>query len=91
MTNVSPKDLAAVYLQGWSDSMLRVYSAEYKDIVSYGSVLEKHWYHWNSGDVPSLMINGSNIKLNSITKFGAVSSLFFGCCGRISLAVGPLV
>ena len=28
---------------------------------------------------------------NSIKKFGAVSSLFFGCCDRTSPAVGPLV
>ena len=37
------------------------------------------------------MINGSNLTPNSIKKFGAVSSLFFGCCDRTSPAVGPLV
>ena len=91
MTNVSPKDLAVVYLQGWSASTLRVYSGVYREIVRYGSVLGKHWYRWNSGDVSSYLINGSNLMPNSIKKFGAVLSLFFGCCDRTSPAVGPLV
>ena len=91
MTNVSPKDLAAVYLQGWSDSTLRAYSGAYRDIVRYGSVLGKHWYRWNSGDVSSYLINGSSLTPNSIKKFGAVLSLLFGCCDRASPAVGPLV
>ena len=91
MTNVSPKDLAAVYLQGWSDSTLRVYGAAYKDIVRYGGVIGKHWYRWNSGDVNSYLINGSSLMPNSIKKFGAVMSLLFGCCDRPSPAVGPLV
>ena len=50
-----------------------------------------HWYRWNSGDVSSYLINGSNLTPNSIKKFGAVSSLLFGCCDRTSPAVGPLV
>ena len=91
MTNVSSKDLAAVYLQGWSASTLRAYSGAYREIVRYGSVLGKHWYRWNSGDVSSFLINGSNLTPNSIKKFGAVLSLFFGCCDRSSLAVRPLV
>ena len=91
MTNVRPEDLAAVYLQGWSASTLRVYTAAFKDIVRYGGVFGKHWYRWNSGDVTSYLINGSALTPNSIKKLGAVMSLLFGCCDRPSPAVGPLV
>ena len=63
----------------------------YRDIVRYGSVLGKHWYRWNSGDVSSYLVNGSNLMPNSIKKLGAVLSLLFGCCDRTSPAVGPLV
>ena len=91
MTNVRPEDLSAVYLQGWSASTLRVYTAAFKDIVRYGGVIGRHWYRWNSGDVTSYLINGSALTPNSIKKFGAVMSLLFGCCDRPSPAVGPLV
>ena len=91
MTNVSPRDLAAVYLQGWSESTLRAYSGAYGDIVRYGGVLGQHWYHWGSGKVSSYLINGSNLSPNAIKKFSVVLALLFGCCDRTSLAVGPLV
>ena len=90
MTNVSPSDLAAVYLQGWSKTTLCAYSAAYRDIVRYGGVLGRHWYHWELGEI-SYLINGSNISPNSIKKFSAVLALLFGCCDRTSPANGPLV
>ena len=89
--NISPKNLAAVYLQGWSDNILHAYSGAYRDIVRYGGILGKHWYRWNSGDISSFLINGSNNLPNSIKKFSAVLTLFFGCCDRASPASGPLV
>ena len=66
VTGVSPTNLAAVYLQGWSASMLAVYASAYHDIIRYGEVIGKHWYHWLSGDVSSYLINGSNLTPNSI-------------------------
>ena len=90
-TNVSPKDLAAVYLQGWSENTMHAYSGAYKDIIRYGGVLGKLWYHWNSGDVSSYLITGSNLSPNSIKKFSAVLTLLFSCCDRASPAIGPLV
>ena len=89
VTNVRPEDLAAVYLQGWSASTLRVYTAAFKDIARYGGVFGKHWYRWNSGDVTSYLINGSALTPNSIIKLGAVMSLLFGCCDRPSPGRGP--
>ena len=91
MTNVSPSDLAAVYLQGWFQTTLCVYSAAYRDIVRYGGVLGQHWYRWGSGEVSSYLIKGSNLPPNSIKKFSAVLALLFGCCDRTSPAIGPLV
>ena len=91
MTGVSPSDLAAVYLQGWSKATLAMYSSAYRDIIRYGEVLGRHWYYWGSGEVSSYLINGSNISPNSIKKLCAVLSLLFGCCDRTSPATGPLV
>ena len=46
VTGVSPIDLAAVYLKGWVPATLVAYGSAYQDIVRYGTVLGKHWYHW---------------------------------------------
>ena len=91
VTGVSPSDLAAVYLCGWSPAMLAVYSSAYCDIIRYGEVLGQHWYYWGSGEVSSYLINGSNLSPNSIKKFSVVLALLFGCCDRASPATGPLV
>ena len=91
MTEVSPSDLASVYLQGWSPAMLAAYSSAYRDIIRYGEVLGRHWYYWGLGEVSSYLINGSKHLPNSIKKFSVVLVLLFYCCDRTSPAVGPLV
>ena len=91
VTEVSPTDLATVYLQGWSKSTLNAYASAYRDIIRYGEVIGKHWYQWSSGEVSSYLINGSNLTPNSIKKFLAVLGFLFGSCDKYSPDVGPLV